>query len=159
MRTRRKVAIGFLALTAAVLVWRLFLLPIDRSPSSRSQSILDEAESSGDVEVLFRAYKKRSFPLNKKPTIGRVDIYKIMQRVPIYSKMLANQAAIQTPSVASQINDANNRFISALEEVANKEYLFVIITNGRRLKPEDFVAKYQEFQDVTTKVLAKLNSN
>lgn len=155
MKARRHIAVGLLFATAAILLLCL-LSPISRTPASIKKSPLNRAELSGFVEVLFRSNKKKPFILQKKEKIGRVDINKIMIGVPIYSKLLAKTVDTNNPETIAQLNETNNRFLSALEVVAKEENLRAIVREGRRLKDDDYTSRFLKFPDVTNQILVKM---
>lgn len=155
MKTRRLVAVGLLIAAAIILSLWLFS-PVNRTPSSIKISALTRAELSGYVEILFRRDSKKLFILRKKEGVGRVDINKLMQKIPIYSSLLAKSEDINNPKTIAQLNETNNRFLYALEEVAKEENLRAIVREGRRLKDDDYAPKYMKFRDVTDKILAKM---
>lgn len=160
MKTRQIIAVGLLIIAAAILFW-WFFAPIIRVPASVKISALKMAEQSGYLEVLFRSQGNKTSVLSKKKEIGRADIDKIIRSIPVYSKLLAKSVDPNNPVILAQLNETNNRFISALEEVAMDENLYAIVRPGRHPREGwgEWDAKYQKFQDVTTKIVIKMQGS
>lgn len=156
MRARQLIAIGFLLLVGAILVWQAFVRSTIRDHFAQLSSLIEAGEEREELEVLFRSPPPKGFLALKTLKAGKLNMEKIIDAIPIYAQLLKGDGDPSKKEILQKLADSNTRLIKALNEIADKNRLAFIFRSGRRLTPEMFEDKFKDFQDVTDLIIQKM---
>src|SRR3990167_5701783 len=143
MRARQLIAIGFLLVLGAILIWHAFVRSTVKNHFAQLASLIETSEGREELEVLFRSPPPRGFLALKTLKAGMVNMERVMEAVPIYVQLLKGEGDPNKSEVLQKLADSNTRLIKALNEIAKKNRLAFIFRSGRRLTPEMFEDKFK----------------